>query len=168
VTPDGVSGAGGGWPVHDEVADPSIIRQRTSRACGNACGATLLVELGLEWVLQCNVAARQGSVLSRGDFLAEAMNSLLGQPRWRGGQIDVWAAPLRMLRVLLQGGAVITSVRSAKRPEGRLNHMVIVDSYAGGRVQIRDPAEGTSYWMTWRAFRRIWQGDSVWVKGASQ
>lgn len=148
-------------------------------ACGNACGATLIREKGgqpLDWVLQSNVAIQQGSILSTGSGLAAAMNTLqsqgwrAGQPvavtpggTWKGGQVDVWSAPRKTFNALGMHGSFMTSVRHPRTPIGVSNHMVIVDGFnTQGQVVIRDPADGTTYTMTWSSFRNIWQGDSVW------
>jgi len=36
------AGAGGNWPVIDEILDPSVIEQQGDLSCGIACGAMLL------------------------------------------------------------------------------------------------------------------------------
>jgi filamentous hemagglutinin len=142
---------------------PSVIRQFTLNACGNACGAMLLRSRGWTSVTQSNIAAAKGMVLSDGKGLAVAMNQLHPDGQWSGGQLDVWTDPLRTFNALASSGSFLTSIKSY----GTKLHMVVVDGLdEGGRVIIRDPwGIGTRYLMNWGDFAEHWMGDTVWWGG---
>jgi filamentous hemagglutinin len=158
-----LSGAGGNWPTINEAADPSVIRQLTPNACGNACGEMLLRSRGVSGVSQSNIAAVKRLVLSDGKGLADAMNKLHPGGQWRGGTIDVFTDPRGAFNALNKSGPFLTSMKSY----GTNLHMVVVDGLDNaGRVIIRDPwGNGSRYVMSWDDFTKHWMGDTVWWGG---
>ena len=156
---------GGYWEVFDEAQHSDVVRQDTDDSCGPACAEMLFRSRGISSISQQDIVAVQGSERSTDESLAEAMNSIQREQRlddggdWYSAWWNTLSAPLDLFRRLARHGPFITSVKSF----GSDSHMVVIDGFdATDRVAVRDPYEGTRYFMTWGEFQRVWQGMSVW------
>ena len=152
------SGAGGNWPVIEEVPDPRAIQQQTALSCGSACGEMLLKSRGFDNINQTQIE-RFATSPTWPELLADALNQLqlAGRGKWVGNFVSFssfdglnatgsWVAVLRDL------GA-------------RIGHMVIVDGIENDTVLIRDPWEATKYRMTVSDFLQYWNGQAVyWIE----
>lgn len=145
-----LGGAGGNWPVLNEVPNPNVVKQVGPLGCGPACGQMLLEGRGLQVVQQA-----LGDGLTSPDSLAQALDAVGGQ--WLGKMVDPSAASLRYLNNTGPWSAMMWETGS---PVG---HWVVVDGLDSvGNVMIRDPFSGTSYEMTENSFLNAWSGGSVW------
>ncbi|ELR96540.1 papain-like cysteine protease family protein [Gloeocapsa sp. PCC 73106] len=151
-----LSGAGGYWPVVDEVASLSVIQQQDRFSCGLACAEMVLRDLGIDNVTQALIAKNTGTPVRLSD-LARTLNQfdITGLRRWVGGGFDLSGAPVtELLATLISTGAWIAELLE---PMARLGHLVVVDGWAeDGLLLIRDPWQGTRYKMEQEIFLTYW------------
>jgi Papain-like cysteine protease AvrRpt2 len=143
-----VGGAGGDWPISNEVPD-SAVKQITDASCVSASGE-MLTESKLS----------QESILddigewSNSESLARHLTEQ-DQGTWGGGYVEPyfdqivaknepWAAEMFPYDTM-----------------NRYHHMVVVDGVDEDSVQVRDPWEGSSYTMTLEDFKARWTGNGV-------
>ena len=118
---------------------------------------------GVVGIVQSDVIEIHGH-LTYNDTLAPAMNQLqqrLGRGRRlrRGGWLDTQHNPREAFGYLAQHGPFAPSLKSFDAEA----HMVVVDGMDdAGRVVVRDPFQGTRYYVEWQEFLEIWHGMSVW------
>lgn len=156
----GPAGAGGHWPVIDEIPDPLVRRQVNDASCVSACGEMLLRDRGVDTVTQTDLLARLGSPAITAD-LAGVLNRLLGVREWRGAVLDVATMGGRRAVTLLSSTG---SWAAELYPFGaHLAHVVVVDSVSDDDLlSIRDPFDGTSYTMKLDDFLVYWSWTAVW------
>ncbi|WP_117210971.1 hypothetical protein [Allorhizocola rhizosphaerae] len=135
-------GAGGKWPTIDE-RQGGVVAQIDDMSCVSAVGEMLSGRPQRELIEEL------GSPSS-----APPLARALGPP-WRYRNCD--DDEIEMLNQSAPWGAELYD------GNGRLGHMVLVDGFdAGGRLMIRDPADGgTTYKMDLDDFRRYWNGNAV-------
>jgi filamentous hemagglutinin len=151
-----LSGAGGYWPVIDEVASLSVIQQQDRFSCGPACAEMVLRDLGIDNVTQALIAKNTQTPVRLSD-LAQTLNQfeVKGLRRWVGGGFDLSEATVaELLATLISTGAWIAELRE---PMARLGHLVVVDGFnENSLLLIRDPWQGTRYKMEQEAFLNYW------------
>lgn len=151
-----LSGAGGYWPVIDEVASLNVVPQQDRLSCGPACAEMVLKELGIDNVTQALIALETGTPVRLSD-LARTLNQLhlTGLRRWVGGGFDLsGATETDLLSTLISTGVWIAELRE---PMARLGHLVVVDGLdEDGFLLIRDPWSGTRYKMEQEEFLNYW------------
>ena len=155
------AGAGGNWPVIDEVLDPEVVPQQNDLSCGSACGEMLLRKRGINNISQATIANEAGVPVTCED-LALALNTLSpeGFQRWRGGPLIIpGATDTELFEVLNTTGswaAVLWEVGAG------IGHMILVDGLDEvGYVLIRDPWDATTYRMTREDFLKYWNTQAV-------
>lgn len=119
----------------DEHPDPSVVKQLTPHSCVAAVGEMLLQSRGIS-VSQLN-----------------RIDKPVDEYEWFGGIVDV-DGPEVLIDLFGKFAAVL-------REGDPVGHLVLVDSVAGGQVEIRDPWDGTAYRMTRRDFLSVWDGGIV-------
>lgn len=151
-----LSGAGGNWPVIDEVAELNVVLQQDRLSCGPACALMVLRKLGIDNITQALIAKETGTPVRLSD-LARTLNQLeeTGLRRWVGGGFDLsGATEIELLSALVSTGTFIAEMRE---PMARLGHLVVVDGWEeNGFVLIRDPWDGTKYKMEQEEFLNYW------------
>lgn len=151
-----LSGAGGDWPVINEVASLSVVPQQDRLSCGPACALMVLKELGIDNVNQAIIALKTGTPVRLSD-LARTLNQLdlTGLRRWVGGGFDLsGATEALLLSALVSTGIWIAELRE---PMARLGHLVVVDGFdENGFILIRDPWDRTKYKMEQEEFLNYW------------
>lgn len=158
--PPALFGAGGRWPVINEVTDPKVVRQQSNLSCGPACGEMLLREWGITNITQVAIENLSGAPTS-----AEEVADALGQlspaslHRWQGGYLDI-STSLAAFNLLLKTSK--PWMAQMKEIGNRIAHMVVVDGIdETGLVLVRDPWEGTSYKMELEQFLQVWSQIAV-------
>lgn len=155
------AGAGGNWPVIDEILDPEVVQQQNDLSCGSACGEMLLKERGINNINQAMIANEIGVPVTCQD-LAIVLNKFSPEAlqRWRGGPLIIpGATETELFDVLNTTGswsAVLWEIGAG------IGHMVLVDGLdETGYVLIRDPWDGTRYKMTREDFLKYWNTQAV-------
>lgn len=84
------AGAGGNWPVIDEILDPEVVHQQNDLSCGSACGEMLLKKRGINNINQAMIANEIGVPVTCQD-LAIVLNKFSPEAlqRWRGGPLII-------------------------------------------------------------------------------
>ena len=146
-----IAGAGGHWPIIDEVVDSTIVRQKKVSACGPACGEMLLRDR--------NVVISQSQIgedLTDAKGLSDALNQLDDSGcLWKGGALSLPGGDIQALFTTLNN----TGSWAAMMWEtgNKVGHWVVVDGLnLKGRVLIRDPMHGTKYKMSYEDFLDYW------------
>ncbi|MBO1352340.1 MAG: hypothetical protein EBE86_035520 [Hormoscilla sp. GUM202] len=85
-----LSGAGGNWPVIDEIADANVVKQQDLVSCGIAGGEMLLKDREIYDVNQSLIATETGAPVSA-EVLAAALNHFdsSGARVWLGGTLSI-------------------------------------------------------------------------------
>lgn len=156
------AGAGGNWPVIDEILDPEVVQQQNDLSCGSACGEMLLKERGINNINQAMIANETGVPVTCPN-LANVLNAIdlpEGIQQWVGGPLAIpGATDCQLFETLNNTGswaAVLWEVGAG------LGHMVLVDGLdETGYVLIRDPWDGTRYKMTKGDFLKYWTTQAV-------
>lgn len=161
--PTELFGAGGNWPVIDEIIDPTVVPQQNQLYCGPACGEMLLKDRGIS-VSQATIASETG-LPADVRSLALALNSLDPKEsrRWRGGTLQLSGAnESELLEVLSTTGSWAAVFWE---PGDRIGHLVVSDGFnKAGQVMIRDPRQpGTRYKMTVNDFLQYWTSFGVYA-----
>jgi filamentous hemagglutinin len=156
------AGAGGNWPVINEIRDLRVVQQTDNLSCGAACGEMVLKDRGVQ--IPQNVIAQQGGgVPMSAGSLKDALNALdkSNVEQWRGGFIDIpGASDQQIFATLSQTGSWVAILYEG--PGAKLAHAVVVDGMdAAGRAMIRDPWNGTSYLMNSDDFLNVWTSQAV-------
>ena len=155
------AGAGGGnWPKSNvrHVGDDIVIRQADNASCGQACGAMVLRDRGVD-VRPTDI----GSGLS--SFGVDVPNNLASQitkaapnTKWATGHASDLEGAFKVLN-RENGGSWIAELRERG---SKVGHAVVVDGLdAAGNVKIRDPWDQTTYTMTRSDFIQNWTGGFV-------
>ncbi|MBE9126929.1 MULTISPECIES: papain-like cysteine protease family protein [unclassified Coleofasciculus] len=154
------AGAGGNWPVIDEILDPSVIEQQGDLSCGIACGAMLLKDRKIN-SSQSAIETITGIPVSC-QVLAIALNTLDPDPsrQWEGGSLELPGATHSQLFEILNTtgswAAVLWEMGAG------IGHLVVVDGIdAAGYALIRDPWQGSRYRMTIDNFLKYWTTEAV-------
>jgi len=159
--PPQMVGAGGKWPVSNEIIDPKVVRQHNELYCGPACAEMLLKDRGITNIDQNAIADRSG-VPAITKYLARAINNLVpeGSVRWQGGPISIpGATDSQVFEVLNTTGSYAAVF---KETGARIGHLVVVDGVdKAGRVMIRYPWEGTKYTMKKEDFLNYWNTEAI-------
>ena len=153
-------GAGGRWPVINEITDSKVVRQQSNLSCGPACGEMLLREWGITNITQIAIENLTGTPTSASE-VADALNqlSLASLHRWQGGYLDT-STSLAAFNLLLKTSK--PWMAQMKEIRNRIAHMVVVDGIdETGLVLVRDPWEGTSYKMELDQFLQVWSQIAV-------
>ncbi len=153
-------GAGGRWPVIDEIVDPRVVRQQSNLSCGPASAEILLKDRGITNIEQATIENLTGAPTSA-EEIANALNELTPATshRWQAGFIDT-STPLAAFNLLLNTEQSWMAQRSEFG--NRVGHMVVVDGLdLTGFVLIRDPWEGTRYKMNIDEFLKVWNQIAV-------
>ncbi|NER08433.1 MAG: hypothetical protein F6K17_40795 [Okeania sp. SIO3C4] len=153
-------GAGGRWPVINEIIDPKVIRQQSNLSCGPACAEMLLRECGITNITQVTIENLTGVPTSASE-IADALNQLspASLHRWQGGYLDT-STSLAAFNLLLRTAK--PWMAQMKEIGNRIAHMVVVDAFdETGLVLVRDPWEGTSYKMEIDQFLQVWSQIAV-------
>ncbi|UZE08965.1 two-partner secretion domain-containing protein [Pseudomonas corrugata] len=144
---DLLAGAGGNWNVLDEFASPNVVTQSTPTACGAACGEMLLKDRGV-LVSQVDL----GTELTSMNSLANKLNSV--DSGWVGNAVD--SSSFNALNKTGSWSAMMWDSGN------RVGHWVVVNGVDdAGRVNIKDPFNGTQYKMEVEQFKEAWNGHSV-------
>ncbi len=161
---------GGYWEAIEEAPHPDAVQQLSPTSCGPACGEMLFKSRGVAGIVQRDIIEIHGH-LTYNDTLAPAMNQLqqqlesAGGGMWRGGWLDTLHNPREAFGYLARHGPFATSLKSFDAEA----HMVVVDGMDdAGRVIVRDPFEGTRYYVEWVEFLDVWHGISVWWSTESE
>lgn len=145
VEPKG--GAGGNWNVLDEVIDPNVVKQATSTSCGAACAEMMLKDRGI-FTSQIELGTELTSMNSLANKLNKADNG------WVGNPVDV--SSFEALNSTDSWSAMMWDSGN------KVGHWVVVKGVDNtGKVMINDPFKGTSYTMTVKDFKDVWNGHSV-------
>ncbi|HIK09204.1 MAG TPA: hypothetical protein IGS52_02875 [Oscillatoriaceae cyanobacterium M33_DOE_052] len=162
-----LSGAGGYWPVINETIDPNVVKQKDKLSCGPACGEMLLKDSGVNNVDQYAIASQTGVPVDV-SYLATALNLLdpINPGKWHGGYFELEENDIILLTRLMVKRSWSAELRE---PGNRLGHLVVVDGgieIGGivipdyltqmGKIQIRDPWDGTRYQMKIADFLNFW------------
>nr|WP_268991784.1 VENN motif pre-toxin domain-containing protein [Limnobaculum eriocheiris] len=140
-------GAGGSWNVLDEVINPNVVKQESPTACGAACGEMMLKDRGI-FTSQVEL----GTELTSMNSLANKLNKV--DSGWVGNPVDVSS-----FSALNQTGSWSAMMWDSGNKVG---HWVVVKGTDEiGNVLIHDPFKGTSYTMTVKDFKDVWNGHSV-------
>ncbi len=161
--PPDLSGAGGSWPIIDEIADPTVVRQQNNLSCAPACGEMLLQDCGINDITQMDIANETG-VPTDALGLARALNILDPDDsrQWIGGSLTIPGATESQLFDTLNETGTWGALLKEWRPGIKLSHVVIVDGIDDrGKVLIRDPWEGTRYKMTREDFLNYWTTNAI-------
>ncbi|MBC6472105.1 MAG: hypothetical protein GDA48_04180 [Hormoscilla sp. GM102CHS1] len=152
-------GAGGRWPVIDEVIDPRVVQQQSNLSCGPASAEMLLRDRGILNIDQAAIETLTGAPTSA-EEIADVLNQLaITDKRWQGGWINT-LTPSAAFDLLLKTNK--SWMAQMKELGKNLAHMAIVDGIdEAGRVMIRDPWEGTSYKMEQEKFFKFWNQIAV-------
>jgi len=153
-------GAGGKWPVINEIIDPKVVRQHNELYCGPACAEMLLKDRGITNIDQNAIADRSG-VAAITKYLARAINDLVPESsvRWPCPISIPGATDLQVFEVLNTTGSWAAVF---KETGARIGHLVVVDGLdEAGRVMIRDPWEGTKYIMQKEDFLDYWNTEAI-------
>ena len=149
------AGAGGNWPLFDEMLDPYVVQQQSPLSCGAACGEMLLRDRGVE-VTQKIIEKITGAPISV-KVLAPVLETLDSSDSrgWAGGTIVIpGASDEDLVRTLNSTGSWAAVMWELGASVG---HLVVVDGLDKmGRVMIRDPWHGTSYKMEMADFVASW------------
>lgn len=156
------AGAGGNWPVIDEVLDPEVVQQQNDLSCGSACGEMLLKKRGINNISQATIANQAGVPVTCRN-LANVLNTIdfpEGIQQWVGGPLAIpGATDSQLFETLNNTGswaALLWEVGAG------IGHMVLVDGLdEAGYVLIRDPWDGTSYKMRKDDFLKYWTTQAV-------
>lgn len=156
-------GAGGNWPVIDEIVDPFAIQQQGDLSCGVACGQMLLQDR------QINITPGDIENLTKipvsSQELANVLNILDSDPSrlWEGGPLRLpGATESQLVNVLNTTGSWAAMLWETGAGIG---HFVIVDGTdEDGSVLIRDPWQGTSYKMIKENFCNYWTAEAIFVR----
>ena len=157
------AGAGGNWPVIDEIADPFVIQQQGDLSCGVACGQMLLQDRqvnvtpeDIEKLINIPVSSQE---------LANVLNLLDSDAfrLWSGGPLRLpGATDAQLVNILTTTGSWAAMLWETGAGIG---HFVIVDGIDEfGFVLIRDPWQGTSYKMTKDDFCKYWTTEAIFVR----
>ena len=153
-------GAGGRWPVINEIIDPKVVRQQSNLSCGPACAEMLLREWGITNITQVTIENLTGSPTSASE-VADALNQLspASLHRWQGGYLDT-SSSLAAFNLLLKTSK--PWMAQMKEIGNRIAYMVVVDGVdETGLVLVRDPWEGSSYKMELDQFLQVWSQIAV-------
>lgn len=153
-------GAGGRWPVIDEIVDSRVVRQQSNLSCGPASAEILLKDRGITNIEQAAIENLTGAPTSA-EEIANALNELTPATshRWQAGFIDT-STPLAAFNLLLNTEQ--SWMAQMKEFGNRVGHMVVVDGLDHtGLVLIRDPWEGTRYKMNIDEFLNVWNQIAV-------
>ncbi len=121
--------------------------QSTPTACGAACGEMLLKDRGV-LVSQVDL----GTELTSMNSLANKLNSV--DSGWVGNAVDSSSC-----NALNKTGSWSTMMWDSGN---RVGHWVVVNGVDdAGRVNIKDPFNGTQYKMEVEQFKEAWNGHSV-------
>ena len=147
-------GAGGGWPVIDEVVDPArVVKQADELSCGPAAAEMLLRDRGVS-ALQGQIRSQTQLAVTNVDELAKIMGNFDPSGRWVGNTVSVGS-----FDGLNKTGSWMAMF---KEFGNKIGHFVVVDGVDDvGRVIIRDPADQTIYKMEKKDFLNVWNGFSV-------
>lgn len=159
-----LSGAGGNWPVIDEIVDPEVVAQQNDLSCGPACGEMLLRDRRIN--ISQTVIASETGVPADPSTLARALNTLdPGDSRlWGGGELIIpGATESQLLDALNSTGSWAAVLWESG---ARIGHLVIVDGIdQTGKVMIRDPrGEGTRYKMNRDDFLQYWNQQGIYLR----
>lgn len=146
-------GAGGSWPVFDEILDTAVIKQQSDVSCGPACGEMLLADRGLK--ITQDVIEKASYVPIDASDLAKVLNKLDRSHRWFGGMLQVSrGGDQELIRKLNNSGSWAAVMWEQW---GSMGHLVVVDGRGNdGRLKMRDPWEGTCYTMEMVDFLAVW------------
>ncbi|MCC6554694.1 MAG: C39 family peptidase [Polyangiaceae bacterium] len=161
--PGAPGGAGVPWKTIGERPSPRVVRQNYKNACGPACGASILREVGdgLKNLTQEKVIEAAGDRYNPyGGMYAEDLASVMNEldpsatRSWRADaavheNVDV------AVRELSEQGPWIAGIKE-QGSEGS-GHFVIVDGLdESGKVLVRDPAGATEYGVPVSEFSQWW------------
>ena len=158
-----LAGAGGNWPVIDEISDPSVIQQQGDLSCGIACGQMLLKDRKIN-IESADIEALTGTPVSS-QGLASALNLLESDQsrQWEGGPLKL-PGPARTTRSETLNTTGSWSAMLWETSAG-IGHLIIVDGLDDlGYVLIRDPWEGTKYKMTQDHFCQYWTTEAIFAR----
>ncbi|GFE71888.1 papain-like cysteine protease family protein [Chroococcus sp. FPU101] len=159
-----LSGAGGNWPVIDEVTSLDVVPQQNPLSCGPACAEMVLKELGIDKITQTLIAQETGTPVSVSN-LARTLSRLdsRGGRQWVGGGLALpGASDTELLSALVSTGIFIAELRE---PMARLGHLVVVDGWdEDGFLSIRDPWDGTRYKMEQEEFLKYWTLQGIYAR----
>ncbi|MGK7901393.1 MAG: papain-like cysteine protease family protein [Hormoscilla sp.] len=159
-----LSGAGGNWPVIDEVVDPEVVPQQNDLSCGPACAEMLLRDRSIN-ISQAVIASETG-VPADASSLARVLNSLDEEVSrlWGGGELVIPGATESQLLDALNATGSWAAV--LWESGARMGHVVIVDGIdETGKVMIRDPrGQGTKYKMNRDDFLQYWNQQGVYLR----
>ncbi len=154
------AGAGGNWPIIDEVVDPNVTQQQGDLSCGLACGVMLLKDRKIN-SSQAAIETITGTPVNC-QILATALNTLDPDPShcWEGGLLNLpGATDSQLFDILNTTGswaAVLWEMGAG------IGHLVVVDGFDPvGYALIRDPWQGTRYRMTKDNFLKYWTTEAV-------
>ena len=159
-----LSGAGGNWPVINEVVDPETVKQQNRICCGPACAEMFLREQGINHLTKATISSATYTPVSVSD-LALTLNQLdpSSSREWIGGCLEIPGANDGVvLDVLMATGIWIAELRE---PGARLGHLVVVDGFDDlERLKIRDPWDSTRYKMDREEFLTYWTLQAIYLK----
>lgn len=153
-------GAGGHWPVIDQVRDSTIPQQANPVGCGHACVEMVLKDRGID-VSQQTVSQLLGDRPTLEQSLVKALTEFdTDKSRlWKGASVD--PEHPASLKILNKSGSWVAQMWDG--PGSKMGHWVAVEGIdKEGRILIKDPWDGTRYKMTEADFRNAWTGFSVW------
>ncbi|MGE3382938.1 MAG: hypothetical protein AB7L70_08335 [Pyrinomonadaceae bacterium] len=148
-----IVGAGGAWKVIDERPDERVVRQITPLSCVAAAGEMLLRARGISIPQQeiLDIIREPSSIGALANFLNEVDAGEQGK-KWFGSIIE-----RRNISLLLREGPFGVVLRDGTP----LGHLVVVPKAQGGRLEICDSWEGTSYELSFFELFRHWNGEAV-------
>ena len=156
---DKIGGAGGKWPVINEIAEPSVIQQVNRLSCGQACVRMILSDRKIN-VSQEVIAKILGDGPTYEGQLARALQKLdtSDSGTWMGAGVD--PDHIASIYGLNSTGSWVAQLWDRGN---KIGHWVVVDGTDdAGLILIRDPWEATKYKMDFTDFQQTWNGYAVW------
>lgn len=153
-------GAGGRWRVYNEKFDPNVVKQQSKVSCGPACGEMLFRDQGVRMTQKIIEEASYAPIDAK--ELAKVLKTLdpSNSRGWEGGGVYIPGANDEdIVKVLNSTGSWAAQMWQWGASIG---HLVVIDGFDHhGRLNIRDPWEGTSYKMELKDFFQVWQRIAV-------
>lgn len=154
------TGAGIQWKTLGEIIDPAVVKQADSLSCVPACGEMLLRDRQIK-ATQSIIATGTGIPGDAGSLVA-ILNRLdsSGAGLWQGGAVSIPGATreeiITGLNTSGSWGAVVWE------QSVNIGHMVLIDGLdATGRVEVRDPWDGSHYQVAMSEFLQFWTDIAV-------
>jgi Peptidase_C39 like family len=167
----GGGGFAGIMPTINEVETLSVVKQGSPFACGVACGATVLRDMGVN-VTQDDIARAAGTDFVNGEELSSALKKVDNTAgTWYASELDsIFSNTERQSIIETRNASGLWIAQYGNVPSNPfIRHWVVVDGFdATGNLKIRDPwglgknfdptIPGTRYTVTVDNFKKYWTG----------